>query len=245
MIYKILKELDEYKNTCPVTQLEDGCVTFLRNQSFFKYVQNTDKNIAVIINKEMASVEFPSNVKVLLVDDVDYAFTIFHNHIYKNSKPKKNIIGKRCRIHSSAIIGVEGIRFASDPSGKKIQLIHVGDVIIGNDVEVGANSIIHRGGMASTIIEDGVKIGVMVNIGHNNFIGENTVVVGGSIIAGSVNVGKNCWICAGTLIRNGISICDNVIVGMGSMVIKDITEPGTYFGHPAVRQGEYDPNFNL
>lgn len=245
---KLYNILYHYRRTCPITQLRDNHTTFLRDPSYLNFIKHTKKDIAVLVSSvySKSDLDFlPENMMVVFVNNVDYAFTIFHNHIYKHARPKKNQIGRGCRIHSSVIIGVEGIKFANAPDGRKIQFIHTGDVVIENNIEIGANSIIHRGSMGSTIIKSGVKIGVMVNIGHNNIIGENTIVVGGTITSGSVIVGKNCWLCAGTLIRNGVSICDNVIVGMGSMVLKDITESGIYFGRPAIRTGDYIEDFNM
>lgn len=247
---KILDILgDEFNRTCPITNLKNKSVTFIRKLEYIDdRLLNEKRDIVVLAPidflKTIEDYEF-NGITIIFVKDVDFTFTSFHNYIYKNTRPKRNKIGRRCRIHPSAIIGVEGIKFANSPNGQKIQFIHTGDVVIKNDVDIGANSIIHRGSMDSTIIESGVKIGVMVNIGHNNIIGENTIIVGGTITSGSVKVGKNCWICAGSLIRNGVSICDNVIIGMGSMVMKDITEAGIYYGRPAVRTGDYKEDFNL
>lgn len=245
LLGKLRDLLQNYGQTCPITNLEDRHTTFLRDPSYLKFIKDTKKYIAILVSSKYRDLELPDNMRVIYVDDVDYAFTIFHNYIYKHARLKKNQIGRGCRIHSSVIIGVEGIKFANAPDGRKIQFIHTGDVVIENNVEIGANSIIHRGSMGSTIIKSGVKIGVMINIGHNNIIGENTIVVGGTITSGSVTVGKNCWLCAGTLVRNGVSICDNVIVGMGSMVLKDITESGIYFGRPVIRTGDYIEDFNM
>ncbi len=247
-ISKLKRELENYGKTCSIRELEDWHTTFIRDLSYVDYLKYGQKSISVLCSIKFSGQipkDMPDNIKIVFVKDVDYAFTVFHNHIYKNERPKKNKIGRRCRIHPSVIIGVEGIKFANAPNGNKIQFIHTGDVIIKNDIDIGANSIIHRGSIGSTIINDGVKIGVMVNIGHNNIIGKNTIVVGGTITSGSVTVGEKCWLCAGTLIRNGVNICDNVIVGMGSMVLKDITEPGIYFGRPAIRIGDYIEDFNL
>lgn len=244
---ELMNRIGEYNKTCSITDLQEGHVTFMRDSSYEDYLRCGLKIVVLCPMKYIERYRFESfvNVTMIFVKDVDYAFTSFHNLIHKSDRPKKNKIGRNCRIHPRAIIGVEGIKFANAPDGSKLQFIHTGDVIIGNDIDMGANSIIHRGSMGSTIVRDGVKIGVMVNIGHNNFIGKNTIVVGGTITSGSVKVGENCWLCAGTLIRNGVSICDNVIVGMGSMVLKDITEPGIYFGRPAIRTGDYVENFNL
>lgn len=245
---KLISSLEGYNKTCSIIDLREGCTTFIRHISYVDYLRNTNKNIAILCPFELYE-KFPDdlsdNIVVIFVKDVDFAFTCFHNYIHRRSRPKKNIIGRNCRIHPSVIIGVEGIKFANDPNGSKLQFIHTGEVIIGNDIDIGANSIIHRGSLGSTIVKDGVKIGVMVNIGHNNIIGKNTIVVGGTITSGSVVVGDNCWLCAGSLIRNGVSICNNVIVGMGSLVLKDIKESGMYVGRPAIRIGDYLEGFNL
>jgi len=97
----------------------------------------------------------------------------------------------------------------------------------------------------STIIKKGAKIDSHVNIGHNSYIGKNTVIALGSILGGSTIIGKNCMVGLGAIIRNGTSICDNVIIGQGSNVVSDIKEPGIYMGSPAKLFKPYDKDWNF
>ena len=160
-------------------------------------------------------------------------FTIYHNEIHKDHVPPEVQIGKNCKIHETVVMNVEGFKVANAHDGSKIQFKHTGNIIIGDNVEIGPYCVVHRGTMGSTIIKDGVKIGANNNIAHNNVIGENTVFAVGAITNGSVTIGKNCWVSSGALIKNGINICDNVVVGMGAVVTKDINKSGIYVGMPA------------
>ncbi len=142
------------------------------------------------------------------------------------------IIGTNCTIKSGAVIGEEGLNYMKGKEGKYKRIEHLGSVIIGNNVDIGANTTIERGVMENTIIEDGVKIDDLCQISHNVLVGENTVIIVHSSIYGSVKIGKNCWI-ASSIIRNQIRIGDNVTIGMGSVVTKDIRDNCVVFGNPA------------
>lgn len=234
MLEHLLKKFENYKKTCPIANIEEKSVTFMRDWCYSKYLIGIDKDIWVIVPKIIdMCIEFSNNIKFYYVDDPDYIFTLYHNEIYKNNPVLEPIIGKNCKIHPTVIMDVEGLKVANSPSGKKIQLRHIGNVIIEDNVEIGPYTVIHRGTFESTIIKSGVRIGAKNNIAHNNMIGENTVFAAGVITNGSVKIGKNCWIGSGALIRNGISICDDVVIGLGAVVIKDVTKPGIYVGNPA------------
>lgn len=153
--------------------------------------------------------------------------------IYNNVTIAENVkIGKNCIIKSGAIIGEAGHGYVKEKDGKYRRVPHLGGVIIGDYVDIGANTTIERGTMENTVIEDGVKIDDLCQISHNTHIGENTMIIVHSSIYGSAKVGKNCWI-ASSIIRNQAKIGDNVIVGMGSVVTKDIKANTTVFGIPA------------
>jgi UDP-3-O-[3-hydroxymyristoyl] glucosamine N-acyltransferase len=136
-------------------------------------------------------------------------------------------IGDRIVIHSGAVIGSEGFGMIREPQGWKT-IPHLGSVIIGNDVVIGANTTIDRGSLDDTIIENGVKLDNQIQVAHGVVIGENTVVAGCVGIAGSTQIGKNCMIGGGTGINDNIVIADNVIFTGMAQVTKSISKPGVY-----------------
>lgn len=232
MLESLQKKLNNYSKTCSITSIEDGCVTFVRDSRYAHYLKGTTKDIWVVAPLDFNDVVHP-NVKIYKSPNPEYEFTMYHNYLCKDLPIPEPVIGKNCKIHESVIMNVEGLKVVNAEDGSKVQFTHTGNIIIEDNVEIGAHCIIHRGTMDSTIIKNGVKIGVNNNIGHNNIIGESTVLAAGAIINGSVTIGKNCWISSGALIRNYISVCDNVVIGMGAVVVKSITEPGIYAGIPA------------
>jgi len=246
-MYKVEKE---YTDTCSLLKPRDGCMTFIRDLSYLHLLDKCKEfDVIIYAPKNMRNcLNLDKSLNICFVDDPDYEFTVTHNEINK-SRMKLDIqsvfIGNNCRIHPKAVLGVEGFKFANCPDGSKVQFIHVGNVVIGNNVEIGAHAIVHRAAMDSTIIKNGVKIAVQSNVGHNCYIGKNTVIAGAVHICGSVTIGKNCWIGATTAIKNGVSICDNVIIGMGSLVMKNIEKPGIYFGRPAKYQKPYEGGYNF
>ncbi len=138
------------------------------------------------------------------------------------------IIGDRAILHSGAVIGADGFGLAPDEKKHWIKVPQVGRVVIGNDVEIGANTTIDRGSLDDTIIGNGVKIDNLVMIGHNVEIGDHTAIAGCAGIAGSTKIGRHCMIGASAGINGHIEICDYVIItGMG-MIQKSITEPGIF-----------------
>lgn len=148
-------------------------------------------------------------------------------------------IGERCLIHSGAVIGADGFGFAHE-GGEWLKIPQLGGVVIGNDVEIGANTTIDRGAIEDTRIEDGVKIDNLVQIAHNVRIGEHTIMAGMSGVAGSTRVGKRCMIGGGAVVSNALDICDDVLLTFKSIVTRSISEPGTYSGAlPAERASEW------
>ena len=136
-------------------------------------------------------------------------------------------IGQNCLIQSGAVIGSDGFGYAND-RGRWVKIPQVGQVIIGNNVEIGACTCIDRGALDATVIEDNVIIDNLCQIAHNVHIGTGTAVAGGVIMAGSLKVGRYCLIGGASVINGHMEICDKVTVtGMG-MVMRPITEPGIY-----------------
>lgn len=155
---------------------------------------------------------------------------------------RKVRIGKRVKIHPGVVIGADGFGIAND-KGRWLKIPQVGSVIIGNDVEIGANTTIDRGAIDDTIISDGVKLDNQIQIGHNCIVGEHTVIAGCVGIAGSTQIGANCAIGGGTGIAGHIEIVDGVQLTGMSMVTKSITVAGTYSsGIPAEPTREWHRN---
>lgn len=151
-------------------------------------------------------------------------------------------IGQRAMIHPGVVIGADGFGIALD-KGRWINVPQVGSVLIGNDVDIGANTTIDRGAIEDTIISDGVKLDNQIQIGHNVTIGEHTVIAGCAGIAGSTRIGSYCAIGGGTGMAGHIEICDGVQLTGMSMVTKSITEPGTYSsGIPVEPSREWHKN---
>ena len=111
-----------------------------------------------------------------------------------NKNFKWHIIGNSCIIHSSCSIGSDGFGFAPNDDGTYKKIPQTGNVVIGNNVEIGSNSTIDRATIGSTIINDGVKLDNQIQIAHNVEIGENTAIAAQSGIAGSTKIGKNVWL---------------------------------------------------
>jgi UDP-3-O-[3-hydroxymyristoyl] glucosamine N-acyltransferase len=138
-------------------------------------------------------------------------------------------IGARCILHPGVVIGADGFGFAPSPEGF-VKIEQLGAVRVGDDVEIGANSCVDRGALADTVVEDGVKIDNLVQVGHNCRIGRHTVVSGCTGIAGSATIGAHCMIGGAAMIIGHITIADHVHVSAGTFVSRSIHKPGLYTG---------------
>lgn len=136
-------------------------------------------------------------------------------------------IGSRVLIHSGAVIGGDGFGFANE-HGRWVKIPQLGRVIIGDDVEVGANTTIDRGALEDTIIEEGVKLDNLIMVAHNVQIGAHSAAAGCVGIAGSARIGRHCTLAGGVGIVGHLEIADNVHVTGMSMVTHSLTEPGVY-----------------
>jgi UDP-3-O-[3-hydroxymyristoyl] glucosamine N-acyltransferase len=144
------------------------------------------------------------------------------------------VIGKNCIIHSGAVIGSDGFGFVPEEGGNYKKIPQIGNVIIEDDVEIGANTTIDRATMGSTIIRKGVKLDNLIMVAHNVEIGENTGVAGQAGISGSAKIGKGCMIAGQAGITGHLSIADKVIVGAQAGVTKSIKKEGEIvLGSPA------------
>ena len=151
-------------------------------------------------------------------------------------------IGARCIVHPGVVIGSDGFGFAPE-RGTWQKIPQVGSVVIGDDVEIGANTTIDRGAIEDTVIEDGVKLDNLVQIAHNVRIGAHTIMAAMSGVAGSTKLGKRCMIGGGSVMINSLTICDDVVFTFRSVVTRSVDEPGTYSGHlPAEEAGLWRKN---
>ena len=139
------------------------------------------------------------------------------------------VVGARCILHPGVVIGADGFGFAPSPDGF-VKIEQLGAVRIGDDVEIGANTCIDRGALADTVIEDGVKLDNLVQVGHNCRIGRHTVVSGCTGIAGSATIGAHCMIGGAAMILGHLTIADRVHISAGTFVSRSITKPGLYTG---------------
>ena len=154
--------------------------------------------------------------------------------IFPNVVISDNVtIGKNVIIKSNTTIGERGFGFEFDKNHIPISIPHIGGVVIGDNVEIGANNTVVRGTLKNTIISDYVKTDDHVHIAHNVKIGERTVITACSEISGSAKIGSNCWLGPNCSIMNGITIGNKVLVGLGAVVIKSVPDNVVVAGNPA------------
>lgn len=142
-------------------------------------------------------------------------------------------IGANCKIDPGTIIGGEGFGFERDQTGRLINFPHVGGVIIGNGVDIGANTCIDRGTFGDTMIGDGARIDNLAHISHNVRVGAHAVVVTQTTICGSVEIGEGAWVSPNASVLNQRKIGRGAMVGMGAVVLTDVPDCAVVAGNPA------------
>lgn len=143
------------------------------------------------------------------------------------------VMGKGCVIKAGAVLGGAGFGYEKDADGNKFRFPQIGQLIMGDYVEVGANTCIDRGALADTIIGDYTKINNLCHIAHNNKIGRNVTITGCVNVSGSNIIDDDVWIAPNASIRGWVHIGKGAIAGMGAVVVKDIPEGETWVGNPA------------
>ncbi len=152
------------------------------------------------------------------------------------------VIGNDVIVHSGAVIGADGFGIAWE-EGRWLKIPQIGRVVIGDHVEIGANTTIDRGALDDTVIEDGVKMDNQIQVAHNVRIGAHTAIAGCVGIAGSANIGKYCRIGGSAGILGHLQIADNVEIASFTLIGKSITEPGSYAGiYPFSKNDEWRSN---
>ncbi|HSH66242.1 MAG TPA: UDP-3-O-(3-hydroxymyristoyl)glucosamine N-acyltransferase [Bacteroidia bacterium] len=151
-------------------------------------------------------------------------------------------IGKNCIIHSGTVIGSDGFRFNPQNDNQKVP--QIGNVILEDDVEIGANCAIDRATLGSTILRKGVKFDNLIHIAHNVEVGEHTYIAAHGVIAGSTKIGKNCMFSGQVGIVGHLEIADQTIIAAQSGISKSITEKGgAYMGSPAFEVSKYRKSY--
>jgi UDP-3-O-[3-hydroxymyristoyl] glucosamine N-acyltransferase len=138
-------------------------------------------------------------------------------------------VGERCILHSGVVIGADGFGFAPH-QGTWVKIEQLGAVRIGNDVEMGANTCVDRGALDDTVIEDGVKLDNLVQIGHNVHVGAHTAMAGCAGVAGSARIGAHCTVGGGAVVLGHLQLADHVHVSAASVVMRSLHKAGQYSG---------------
>jgi UDP-3-O-[3-hydroxymyristoyl] glucosamine N-acyltransferase len=139
------------------------------------------------------------------------------------------VIGARGIVHSGVVIGADGFGFAPH-EGRWEKIAQLGTVRIGDDVEIGANTCIDRGALDDTVIEDGVKLDNLIQIGHNVRVGAHSAMAGCVGIAGSAKIGRHCTLGGGAIVLGHLELADHVHITAATVVSRSITKPGQYSG---------------
>ncbi len=153
------------------------------------------------------------------------------------------VIGNNCVIHSGAIVGADGFGFTPNEKGEFVKVPQTGNVILEDNVDIGAGTTIDRATLGSTIIRKGVKLDNQIQIAHNVEIGENTIIAAQSGVAGSTKIGKNCLIGGQVGIVGHLTIGDNVRIQAQSGIGRNVKDNETLQGSPALNYGDYNKSY--
>lgn len=191
------------------------------------------------------NVSIGNNVKiypnVFIGDNVQLADNVI---VFAGAKIySDSIVGQNCVIHSGAIVGADGFGFTPNEKGEYTKVPQTGNVILEDNVDIGAGTTIDRATLGSTVIKKGVKLDNQIQIAHNVEIGENTVIAAQTGIAGSTKIGKNCMIGGQVGIVGHINIGDNVRIQAQSGIGRNVKDNETLQGSPALNYGDYNKSY--
>jgi UDP-3-O-[3-hydroxymyristoyl] glucosamine N-acyltransferase len=145
-------------------------------------------------------------------------------------------IGNRCLVRSNTVIGEEGFGIDRDEQGNNVRIPHLGSVVIGDEVEIGALNTVCAGTIDPTVVGSFVKTDDHVHIAHNCRIGDNSIITACAELSGSVTIGQDVWLGPNCSIMNGVTIGERTFIGLGSVVLKNCEPNGVYAGVPAERK---------
>ncbi len=249
--------------TCTLVKVDDAYACFAKLLDVYNQIRNN--KVGIEANSFIhESAKIGNNCYVGTFAYVDEGVVVGDNtKIHPNVKVGRNVkigtgcnlnsgvviydecvIGNNVTIHSNTVIGADGFGFAPNSENQYHKVAQIGNVIIEDHVEIGANSTIDRATLGSTIIRKGVKLDNLIQIAHNVEIGENTVIAAQSGVAGSTKIGKNCMIGGQVGIVGHLTIADEVKIAAQSGVGQNVTVPGTILqGSPAFAVGDYKRSY--
>ncbi|BAO77389.1 UDP-3-O-(3-hydroxymyristoyl)glucosamine N-acyltransferase [Winogradskyella sp. PG-2] len=182
-----------------------------------------------------ANVTLYPNVTILDETSIGDYTTVWSGTIIR----ERSVIGSHCIFHNNVSIGADGFGYRPSDDGRGlVKIPHIGNVVIGNGVEIGANSCVDRAKFSSTILGDGCKIDNLVQIAHNCVLGRSCIMAGSSGLAGSVTLGDGVVIGGSASIKDHTTIHSGATVGAGSGVMNDVAAGKTVLGYPAVDSRE-------
>jgi len=261
----------EVSTLSKIEEGKEGSISFLANPKYEHFIYTTNASI-VIVSKDFVATDSISST-LIVVEDAYQAFTqlLQYYNTIKNNKvgieeyTKVNStaqlgdnvsvlhsgvqvyeeceIGQNCIIHSNVVIGADGFGFAPNPDGSFEKIPQIGNVLIEDNVEIGAGSTIDRATMGSTIIRKGVKLDNQIQIAHNVQIGENTVIASQSGVAGSTKIGRNCMIGGQVGIAGHLTIGDFVQVQAQSGINGDVESKTQLYGSPAMEASSFRKSY--
>ncbi|UYN97230.1 MAG: UDP-3-O-(3-hydroxymyristoyl)glucosamine N-acyltransferase [Enhydrobacter sp.] len=142
-------------------------------------------------------------------------------------------IGANTKVAANTVIGEEGFGFERDDDGRLVNMPHLGGVIIGDNVDIGANACIDRGTLHDTVVADGCRIDNLTHISHNVRMDRHAVVISNVTICGSVHLGERSWVAPNAVVKNQLKIGKDAVVGLGAVVVRDVADGETVAGNPA------------
>ncbi len=159
--------------------------------------------------------------------------TIIRDHV---TIVGETVIGSDCVLKAGVVVGESGFGFVKDDHDHRwIRFPHIGGVVIGDDVEIGANSCIDRAAMGNTTIGSGTKIDNCVHVAHGAHIGKSCILTAGTVISGSATIGDHDWFGPNSCVLNKVVVENDVTVGIGAVVVSRVRSGRTVFGNPASR----------
>jgi UDP-3-O-[3-hydroxymyristoyl] glucosamine N-acyltransferase len=238
--YQAFSQLLEYYNQVKMNKIGIENPVFISGSA--KYGENLYLGAFSYLGE---NVKIGDNVKiypnVYLGDNV----TVGDNTVFFTGAKiySETIIGKSCVINSGVVIGADGFGFKPNEQGEYYKMPQTGNVILEDNVDVGAGTTIDRATLGSTIIKNGVKLDNQIQIAHNVIIGENTVIAAQTGVAGSTKIGKNCIIGGQVGIAGHIVIGDNVKIQAQSGIGKSIRDNETLQGTPALNYSDFNKSY--